>query len=134
MISLLGSTLGVLVNLGNLSGLDQPVDGLGTTDGVADGRHAALGNKGGLGSLDVLDAGALELLVDVLVGDLELELAGQGVESEGLASDVVSLLVQVGDERLEVRPFADSQVSSVMPRADRFCRKFWPSSEKTDCS
>ena len=95
--------LGGLVDLGHLGVLDQVIDGLGATDGLADGRHAAIGDELGLGSLDVLDAGLLELGVDVVLGDLDLELTG-------------------------------SQVSSVMPRAARLDRKFWPSSSKTDCS
>ena len=76
------------------------VDSLGATDGLADGRHAAIGDELGLGSLDVLDAGLLELGIDVVLGDLDLELAGKSVESQGLAGNVVGLLVQVADELL----------------------------------
>lgn len=86
--------LGGLVDLGHLGVLDQVVDGLGATDGLADGRHAAIGDELGLGSLDVLDAGLLELGVDVVLGDLDLELTGEGVESQGLTGNVVGLLVQ----------------------------------------
>ncbi len=91
---------GGLVDLGHVSVLDQPIDGLGTADGVADGGHAAVGEELCLGGLDVLDAGALELAVDVLIGDLDLELAGERVKGEGLTGDVVGLTVQVGDEVL----------------------------------
>ena len=76
------------------------VDGLGATDGLADSRHAAIGDELSLGSLDVLDASLLELGVDVVLGDLNLELTGKGVQSQGLAGDVVGLLVQVADELL----------------------------------
>ena len=40
--------LGGLVDLGHLGVLDQVVDGLGATDGLADGRHAAIGDELGL--------------------------------------------------------------------------------------
>ena len=76
------------------------VDGLGAADGLADGRHAAIGDELGLGSLDVLDAGLLELSVDVVLGDLDLELTGEGVQSQGLTGNVVGLLVKVADELL----------------------------------
>ena len=92
--------LGGLVDLGHLGVLDQVVDGLGAADGLADGRHAAIGDELGLGSLDVLDAGLLELGVDVVLGDLNLELTGEGVESQGLTGNVVGLLVQVANELL----------------------------------
>ena len=92
--------LGGLVDLGHLGVLDQVVDGLGATDGLTDGRHAAIGDELGLGSLDVLDAGLLELGVDVVLGDLNLELTGEGVERQGLTGNVVGLLVQVADELL----------------------------------
>ena len=36
------------VDLGHLGVLDQVVDGLGATDGLADGRHAAIGDELGL--------------------------------------------------------------------------------------
>ena len=77
--------LGGLVDLGHLGVLDQVVDGLGATDGLADSRHAAIGDELSLGSLDVLDASLLELGVDVVLGDLNLELTGKGVQSQGLA-------------------------------------------------
>lgn len=47
-----------------------------------------------------LTPGLLELGVDVVLGDLDLELAGEGVESQGLTGNVVGLLVQVADELL----------------------------------
>ena len=56
--------LGGLVDLGHLGVLDQVVDGLGATDRLADSRHTAIGDKLGLGSLDVLDAGRAALGVD----------------------------------------------------------------------
>ena len=37
--------LGGLVDLGHLGVLDQVVDGLGATDGLADGRHAVIGDE-----------------------------------------------------------------------------------------
>ena len=89
------------------------VDGLGATDGLADGRHTAIGDELSLGSLDVLDAGLLELGVDVVLGDLDLELTGEGVESQGLAGDVVGLLVQVADELLH------GQTGSGQPSVER---------------
>lgn len=92
--------LGGLVDLGHLGVLDQVIDGLGATDGLADGRHAAIGDELSLGSLDVLDAGLLELGVDVVLGDLNLELTGESVERQGLTGNVVGLLVQVADELL----------------------------------
>ena len=64
--------LGGLVDLGHLGVLDQVVDSLGATDGLTDGRHAAIGDELGLGSLDVLDAGLLELGVDVVLGQTAL--------------------------------------------------------------
>ena len=76
------------------------VDGLGATDGLADSRHTAIGDKLGLGSLDVLDASLLELGVDVVLGDLDLELTGEGIERKGLAGNIVGLLVKVADELL----------------------------------
>lgn len=85
LLSLGLGSAGNLVHLGDLGVLDQPVDGLGATDGVANGRHAAIGEELSLGGLDVLDAGALELAVNVLLGDLDLELTGESVEGEGLA-------------------------------------------------
>ena len=48
---LLGVSLRVLVNLGHDGVVDQPVNGLGATDGVADGGHTALGQERGLGGL-----------------------------------------------------------------------------------
>ena len=89
------------------------VDGLGATDGLADGRHAAIGNELGLGSLDVLDAGLLELGVDVVLGNLNLELTGEGVQSQGLTGNVVGLLVQVADELLH------GQTGSGQPGVER---------------
>ena len=100
MISLLGSTLGVLINLGNLSGLDQPVDGLGTTDGVADGRLRPSATKT---TLEASTSSTPALLNSSSMSSSvtsSLSSAGQGVEGEGLASDVVSLMVQFGDECL----------------------------------
>lgn len=41
-----------------------------------------------------LTPGLLELGVDVVLGDLDLELTGEGVESQGLTGNVVGLLVQ----------------------------------------
>lgn len=126
--------LGGLVDLGHLGVLDQVIDGLGATDGLADGRHAAIGDELGLGSLDVLDASLLELSVDVVLGDLDLELTGEGVESQGLTATSLACLCRSPMNCSMVRPEAGSQVSRVMPRAARLDRKFWPSSSKTDCS
>ena len=126
--------LGGLVDLGHLGVLDQVVDGLGATDGLADSRHAAIGDELSLGSLDVLDASLLELGVDVVLGDLpDRRLAGVGVERQGLTGVVVRCAGSPMNCSM-VRPEAGSQVSSVMPRAARLDRKFWPSSSKTDCS
>lgn len=127
--------LGGLVDLGHLGVLDQVVDGLGATDGLADGRHAAIGDELGLGSLDVLDAGLLELGVDVVLGDLDLELTGEGVpEARDSRATSLACLCRSPMNCSMVRPEAGSQVSRVMPRAARLDRKFWPSSSKTDCS
>ena len=114
----------------SLGVLDQMVDGLGATDGLADGRHAAIGDELGLGSLDVLDASLLELSVDVVLGDLNLELAGESVESQGLTATSLACLCRSPMNCSMVRPEAGSQVSSVMPRAARLDRKFWPSSSR----
>ena len=87
-----------LVGDGHDGGVQQPVDGLVATDGDADGRQAAVGLELSLGSLPVGHAGLLELFLDVGVGGLEALLTHEGVEGEGLAGDVGSLVLQVSHE------------------------------------
>lgn len=77
-----------------------------------------------------LDAGLLELGVNIILGDLNLELTSEGVESQGLTGNVVGLLVQVADELLHGQAGSGQPGVQRQPRAARLDRKFWPSSSK----
>lgn len=63
-----------------------------------DGGHAAGLLEVLHGGVDVLHAGVLELLADVLLGDLEVELLGEGVEGQGLTGALGGLGVEVVQE------------------------------------
>ena len=94
----LGASLGDLIHLDHGAVVHEPLDGLGTTDGLANGRHPSICGEDLHREIHVLDVGALELVSDVILGHVELKVAREGIEGQRLASTLVRLHAQVGEE------------------------------------